>query len=102
MQEPDLAKQVRASFRFTITAGSGAQKSWTVNLKKEPAYIGTDSTDKTDVEILIKDADFVAISQGKLKPDQAFMQGKMKIKGNLMMAMKLKAILDPSKLKSKL
>lgn len=30
------------------------------------------------------------------------MQGKMKIKGNIVKAMKLKSILDPSKLKSKI
>lgn len=33
---------------------------------------------------------------------QAFMQGKMKIKGNIVKAMKLKTILDPSKLNAKL
>ncbi|CAD5214240.1 unnamed protein product [Bursaphelenchus xylophilus] len=101
-EEPDLAKQVKGSFRFTITADSGNKKSWTVDMKKPTPYIGTDSQDKADVEILVKDSDFILISQGKLKPDQAFMSGKMKIKGNIMMAMKLKAILDPSKLKAKL
>jgi putative sterol carrier protein len=50
-------------------------------MKKSPPYIGTESTDKVDVELILKDSDFIQISAGKLKPDQAFMQGKMKIKG---------------------
>uniref|UniRef100_A0A1I7W7D1 SCP2 domain-containing protein n=1 Tax=Heterorhabditis bacteriophora TaxID=37862 RepID=A0A1I7W7D1_HETBA len=37
-----------------------------------------------------------------LKPDQAFMQGKMKLKGNIAKAMKLKNILDPKMLKAKI
>jgi len=45
---------------------------------------------------------FSFIATGKLKPDQAFMQGKMKLKGNIAKAMKLKDVLDVSKLKAKL
>jgi sterol carrier protein 2 len=42
-----------------------------------------------------------AINEGKLKPDEAFMQGKVKLKGNIMKAMKLREILS-FKQKSKL
>ncbi|KAI6238608.1 Sterol carrier protein 2 [Aphelenchoides fujianensis] len=96
------AKKADGSFRFTLTSEKGNKKSWTVDMNKSPPYVGIDSTDKVDVELVLKEADFIAISAGKLKPDQAFMQGKMKIKGNIMKAMKLKTILDPSQLKAKL
>jgi putative sterol carrier protein len=71
-------------------------------MKKNPPYIGIESSDKVDVELILKDSDFMQISAGKLKADQAFMQGKMKVKGNIMKAMKLKTILDPSQLKARL
>jgi len=101
-QEKDLAKKVDGSFRFTITSEKGNKKSWTVDMKKSPPYIGTESTEKVDVELILKDSDFIQISAGKLKADQAFMQGKMKIKGNIMKAMKLKEILNPDLLKARL
>lgn len=97
-----MAKKAEGSYRFTITSDKGNTKSWTVDMKSSPPYVGTEHTDKVDVELILKDADFIQISAGKLKPDQAFMQGKMKIKGNIMKAMKLKTILDPSQLKAKL
>ena len=85
-------------------------------IQSDPAYVGNDERE-VEVEINIKDDDFMKIAQGKMKPDQvrvqlnlrwnahflqAFMQGKMKLKGNITKAMKLKTILDPSMLKSKL
>ncbi|PAV87704.1 hypothetical protein WR25_03743 [Diploscapter pachys] len=99
--EKELAKKVSTAFRITVTASDGTVKKWTVDTKSDPAYVG-DEDREVEVEINIKDEDFMKIAQGKMKPDQAFMQGKMKLKGNITKAMKLKTILDPSMLKSKL
>jgi len=102
-QEHDLAKKVNSSFRFKITNVEGNEtKNWTIDLKRSPPFVGQHNNDKVDAEISVRDDDFVKLASGKLKPDQAFLQGKMKIKGNIMKAMKLKTILDPSKLKARL
>ncbi|KAI1693455.1 SCP-2 sterol transfer family domain-containing protein [Ditylenchus destructor] len=101
-EEKDLAKQINASYRFTITDSKGQVKSWTIDMKKDTPFVGENNTDKVDTEIALKDDDFMKLAAGQLKPDQAFMQGKMKIKGNIVKAMKLKSILDPTKLKSRL
>ncbi len=108
---------MNASFRFNITGGpGGATKKWTLDLKQEPPYIG-DRDGPVDIDITVKDSDFMLIAAQKLKPDQvsnigskhgsltriqAFMQGKMKMKGNIAKAMKLRTLLDSSKLKAKL
>uniref|UniRef100_A0A1I8ESB5 Sterol carrier protein 2 n=1 Tax=Wuchereria bancrofti TaxID=6293 RepID=A0A1I8ESB5_WUCBA len=55
-----------------------------------------------DVEMTMKDSDFVKIVTGKLRPDQAFLQRKLKIKGNLAKAMKLRTLLKPELMKAKL
>ena len=41
------------------------------------------------------DADFVKLVQGKLNAQDAFMQGKMKIRGNMKAALKFKPDIFP-------
>merc|ERR1712185_673857 len=53
--------------------------------------------DKADVTITLADADFVAMAEGKLDGMQAFMSGKLKIKGNMMLAQKLGPILESAR-----
>ena len=43
--------------------------------------------------------DFVKIFKGELSPTQAFMGGKLKIKGDMMQAMKLEKLLNQMKSK---
>ena len=43
---------------------------------------------KPDATFIMLDADFANMSSGGLKPQEAFMQGKMKIRGNMKAAMK--------------
>ena len=45
------------------------------------------------------DADMVAMATGKLQGMQAFMSGKMKIKGNMMLAQKFGALAESAKSK---
>ena len=54
---------------------------------------------KADCAITIADADMVAMAAGKLNGMQAFMSGKMKIKGNMMLAQKFGALAESTKSK---
>ncbi|KAK6021700.1 SCP-2 sterol transfer family protein [Ostertagia ostertagi] len=73
-EEKDLVKKTATSFRMIITGEDGSVKKWTVDTKSEPPFVGHD--DRTV---------------------EAFMQGKMKLKGNIAKAMKLKNLLDARK-----
>ena len=56
---------------------------------------------KNDAKICMKDEDFYALAGGHLSGQKAFMTGKMKIKGNLMMVTRLENFLKSS-MKAKL
>lgn len=63
---------------------------WLLDFSKSPAVIkkGPSST-KADVTIKVDDEDFVQLSLGKINPMQAFLQGKLKATGKVMLAQKL-------------
>lgn len=98
--EKELVAKVGTSFAITVS-GNGVTKKWIIDTKAQPPYVGHKES-PVDINITMSDDVFMSIASGKLKPDQAFMQGKMKLKGNIAKAMKLKTLLDPKMLKAKI
>ena len=94
-----LVETINGSFRFLIEKDTGC---WLVNLKSNPPSILVgDRKSKADVTLKLSDDDFVAIVEGKLNSQQAFMKGKLKIKGNMSLAMKLESLMKLAKKKMK-
>lgn len=54
---------------------------------------------KADVTINTSDDTFVDMADGKLNGQKAFMSGKLKVKGNIMLATKLDGVLKAQKAK---
>jgi len=70
-------------------------KSWTVDLKNGNGSVKQGKAEgKPDCTITIKGEDLVAMATGKLNGQTAFMQGKLKIGGNMAFAMKLGQIFE--------
>ncbi|CAL4070243.1 unnamed protein product [Meganyctiphanes norvegica] len=85
-----LIKKVKGVYCFIVTGGpNGAQVKWIVDAKNGSGSVTKDGTTKPDCTITMKDADLVGLMTGTLNPQKAFFQGKLKIKGNMGLAMKL-------------
>lgn len=56
-------------------------------------YEGQPKGAKPDTTLTLSDDDFVNIALGKLNPQQAFIKGKLKIAGNIMLTQKLVPLL---------
>ncbi|KAJ3734199.1 sterol-binding protein [Lentinula guzmanii] len=68
---------------------------WTIDLKKAGKVTKgrTPAGTKADVTITMDDETFVDLASGKLNGQKAFMSGKLKTKGNIMLATKLDGVL---------
>merc|ERR1712004_878128 len=93
---PDLVKMGGAVFQFIIS-DAGPEGKFTLDLKNGSGDAKAGEDPKADCTITMADADMVAMAEGKLDGMQAFMSGKLKIKGNMMLAQKLQGIIAAAK-----
>lgn len=92
MQEDkeNLIEKVRGIYGFKVTNGpGGAEGYWVINAKEGKGKITYNGSDKPDVTLIINDKDVTELLMGDLNPQKAFFQGKVKISGNMGMALKL-------------
>ena len=92
-------EKLQAIFQMEITPKKGAKPGlvYTIDMKNGAGKIVKGKTgDKVDATFTMVDADYASMANGKLNPQIAFMQGKMKIKGNLAKATKFTPELFPA------
>ena len=90
----DKAEKINKSYLFDI-GGEGGGK-WKVDLTKGSDWV-TPNYDGDDANCTItvpEGDDWVAIAAGKMNPTMAFMQGKVKVKGDMSLALKLQTLLS--------
>ncbi|ORY06828.1 sterol-binding-like protein, partial [Basidiobolus meristosporus CBS 931.73] len=95
-QRKDNVQKVKGVFQIDIKNAEGKQQSWTLDMKNGEGSLSLGAIKppkKADVVITVNDQDFVDMSSGKLNGQKAFMQGKLKFKGSMMLATKLDTVL---------
>ncbi len=89
--KPDVVAKINAIYQFNISGPGGGQ--WSVDCTKPGGAIATGQAAGARCTVACTDADFLNIVNGKLNPQMAFMSGKLKIQGDMGLAMKLQQIL---------
>ena len=88
-ENPDVAEKIKSSYQFELTGDDGG--SWAIDLTKNEVVSGT--IDEPNVTITMAAKDFVDLVEGRLNGQMAFMQGKLKLKGDMSLALKLQQVL---------
>ncbi len=85
----DIVKKVGYVYHFEISPEKGKPPVvWTLDLKNGNGSLTKGKVGKADATFSLVDADAVGLFDRTLNPQTAFMQGKMKIKGNMGAAQK--------------
>jgi len=91
--QPDMVKKIGAVMQFTLSKGD-KKETWTIDLKNAPGAIVHGTKGKPDVTFNLSDDDFIALTNGKANPQNLFMQGKLKLVGNMAVAMKFAKVIE--------
>lgn len=95
---PDLVNSVKGVYGFSITDASPAE--WYLDLKNGNGALESGAFDgKVDVQLTMNTEVFNKLTSGSLKASAAFMGGKLKLKGNMGLAMKLEKVMASAKSK---
>ncbi|XP_024613041.1 hydroxysteroid dehydrogenase-like protein 2 isoform X2 [Neophocaena asiaeorientalis asiaeorientalis] len=89
----DIVKATQAVYQFELSGEDGG--TWFLDLKSKGGNVGYgEPSDRADVVMSMSTDDFVKMFSGKLKPTIAFMSGRLKIKGNMGLAIKLEKLMN--------
>ena len=84
---PAAAKGVNKTFQWDIS-GEEAGK-WAVKVADQTCEVISGGVEKPNITLILSDTDWLAIAEGKLDPMNAFMTGKVKTAGDMMIAMRI-------------
>lgn len=91
--------KTRAIFQWNIKDRQGNVHVWTADLKNGEGciYAGNPKNGHADTTLTLTDEDFTSLVSGKLDAMKAFMTGRLKVSGNVMLAQKLQILLKATK-----
>lgn len=99
-ERKQLLKKTNGIFQLEVSNAENQSAVWSIDMKKTGTVYKGPAKPKADVTIILSDDVFTQLAEGKLNGQKAFMTGKLKTKGNVMLATKLDSLLNAAKAKS--
>ncbi len=89
--DPSRLQGIRGVVLFDLSGEGGGK--WTVTFSEDGVKVKEGETASPNLTLSMDAQDLLALSKGELSPMNAFMQGKLKVSGDMSMAMRLQSIL---------
>ncbi|MGD1997035.1 MAG: SCP2 sterol-binding domain-containing protein [Anaerolineae bacterium] len=89
--DPSRLEGLTAVVLFDLSGEGGGK--WTMTVADNEVQLETGEPASPDVTLSLDAPDLVAISNGEMNPVSAFMQGKVKVSGDMALAMRLQSLL---------
>ena len=94
-QFPDKARELNAIYCFKITGDGGG--TWTLNLTGDPPTCQQGDSGNAQCTVEVSHDDFKSMFTDPQVGMQLYFQGKLKVSGDPMLAMRLQQIFDMAK-----
>ena len=88
--EPEKAEGVDAIFQFDMTGENGGQ--YWIKVADKTVEVHEGEHDSPTMVLTALADDYIAVINGDMNPMTAFMQGKIKVKGDMGLALKLQTM----------
>lgn len=90
-EQPELIKDLNASYIFEITGDDAG--TYGLIFKDGSAIVDTAANNSADCTLTMSVKNFKKLLQGNLNSASAYMTGRLKVKGNIGLALKLENLL---------
>ncbi len=84
---PSAAAGLNKTFQWNISGDQAG--TWALKIANQTCELAREAAEKPDITFNVKDTDWLSIAEGKLDPMNAFMTGKVKVTGDMMLAMRV-------------
>lgn len=92
--KPQVAGNLNATYLFDVSGPGGGK--WSLSIQDGKCNLKTGTVSSPTVTISISDQDWLAIHNGSLNSQMAFMMGKLRVSGDMGLAMKLQSMFPGS------
>lgn len=88
--DKEKIKGMNATYQWDITGDNGGK--WNAKIADGDIAVNEGQADDPNLTITVSDENWMSIIDGSLNPQMAFMTGKLKIQGDMSLAMKLQSL----------
>ncbi|GCF08053.1 SCP2 sterol-binding domain-containing protein [Dictyobacter arantiisoli] len=87
---PGAAAGLNKSIQLHVTGSDAGD--YAIHIHDQKCELVPPASVKPDLTLSVSDQDWIAVTQGQLDPMKAFLSGKIKATGDMMLAMKIPAL----------